>query len=104
MNEKPGLVHYLPHIEVVRSDTNTTKVRVVCDASAKTTGPSLNDCLFSGPPLTQLIFDVMLRFRVHLVAAVCDIEKAFSNISVASEHRDFLRFMWVDDPFSKTQS
>ena len=48
---KAGSVHYLPHREVIRTDKNTTKVRVVNDASAKTTGPSLNDCLYAGPPL-----------------------------------------------------
>lgn len=37
-------VHYLPHREV-REDENTTKVRVVYDASAKGHGTSLNDCL-----------------------------------------------------------
>ena len=52
--------------------------------------------------MTPLIFDIMLRFRVHPIAVVCDIEKAFLSISIAPEHRDFLRFLWVDDPFNKT--
>ena len=33
--EPPGKVHYLPHREVVRSDKQTTKLRIVFDASSK---------------------------------------------------------------------
>ena len=38
-------VHYLPHHGVVHRDKVTTKLRVVYDASSKTLGPSLNECL-----------------------------------------------------------
>ena len=48
---EPGNVHYLPHRGVVRLDRDTTKVRVVYDASSKLFGPSLNDCLHVGPSL-----------------------------------------------------
>ena len=42
-----GKVHYIPHHEVIRVDKETTKLRVVYDASVKaqSTTPSLNDCL-----------------------------------------------------------
>ena len=92
-----GKVHYLPHRENIRLDKDTTKLRVVYDASAKHHGPSLNNCLYSGPPLTPMIFDLMTRFRAHKVARTADIEKAFLNIAIAPEHRDFLRFLWFND-------
>lgn len=40
-----------------------------------TTGPSLNDCSYVGPPSGQYIFDVILRICVHNVALAGDIEK-----------------------------
>ena len=58
-------VHYLPHHVVIRQDKTTTKLRIVYDASAKTSGPSLNDCLNPGPKFDQKILDILNRFRVH---------------------------------------
>ena len=94
----PGDVHYLPHRTVVRLERDTTKVRVIYDASSKVFGPSLNDCLNIGPSLNPLLFDILLRFRVHEVALTADIEKAFLNIEIDPEYRDFVRFLWVEDP------
>ena len=84
-----GRIHYLPHHAVVREDKNTTKLRVVYDASAKSgSGSSLNDCLYTGPKFGQKILDILLRFRVHRVALVADIEKAFLMIGMSEEDRD----------------
>ena len=55
-------VHYLPHHAVLRQDKETTKLRVVYDASAKEEGLSLNECLYTGPKFHQKIFDLLLRF------------------------------------------
>ena len=85
---EPGNVHYPPHRGVVR---------LVYDASSKVFGPSLNDCLHVGPSLNPFLLDILLRFRVHEVAVTVDIEKAFLNIEIDSGHKDFLRFLWVDD-------
>ena len=92
-----GGVHYIPHHAVIRRDKETTKLRIVFDASSKTEGVSLNGCLNSGPCLVANLFDVLLRFRCHQIALISDIEKAFLQVSIAPEHRDFLRFLWVSD-------
>jgi hypothetical protein len=90
-------IHYLPHREIIRTDKQTTKLRIVFDASAKKDGPSLNDCIHAGPSLSPLLMDVMLRFRCFKVALVADIEKAFLMIGVDENDRDALRFLWIDD-------
>ena len=76
---------------------STTKLRFVFDASAKTEGPSLNDCLYAGPSFGQRILDILIRFRLHRIALIADIEKAYLLIFVAEEDRDVLRFLWLDD-------
>ena len=96
-----GKVSYRPHREVLRPDKETTKLRIVFDASAKNNGPSLNDCLDSGPSLLPLLYDILLRFRAKNVVLIGDIVKAFLNISGATDHRDTMRFLWVDDVQSK---
>ncbi|XP_068670895.1 uncharacterized protein [Montipora foliosa] len=94
----PGTVHYIPHKEVLKEDRITTKLRVVYDASAKSRNePSLNDCLLPGPALTPLIFDVLLRFRLHKVVLIGELEKEFLNIEVNPAERNLLTFLWVDD-------
>lgn len=90
-------LHYLPHHGVSRQDKQTTKLRVVYDGSAKTYGPSLNECLHTGPNFGQHILQILLRFRIHRIALVGDIEKAFLMVSVVDHDRDVLRFLWVTD-------
>ena len=94
---KIGKLHYLPHHGVIREDKATTKLRIVYDASARTTGPSLNNCLYAGPSFGQRIADILARFRIYPVGLIADIEKAFLMVSVADEDRDVLRFLWLDD-------
>ena len=63
----PGRVHYLRHRAVIREDKETSKIRPVFDASARGSGPSLNDCLHTGPNLQSLIFDILIDFRFHKI-------------------------------------
>jgi hypothetical protein len=93
-------VHYIPHLAVVRKEAKTTKLRVVYDASAKIdkTSMSLNDCLYKGPSLNPLLFHILLRFREKRTALFGDIEKAFLNVEVDEADRNFMRFLWLEDP------
>ncbi|GFX33658.1 DUF1758 domain-containing protein [Trichonephila clavipes] len=85
--------HYLPHRPVIKLDSATTKIRPVFDASSHEKGkPSLNDCLYKGVNLIELIPDILDRFRIYPVGIVADIEKAFLMLSVAPKDRDYLRF------------
>ena len=97
---KLGETHYTPDHPVIRDDKITTKTCIVFDASARDNGPSLNDCLYKGPHLIPLLYDILLRFRSHVVALTSDIEKAFLQINVNENDRDYLRFLWFDNILS----
>ena len=72
------------------------------DGSAKLKGkPSLNECLYSGQCLLNLIFSILLRFQMFPIGVISDIKQAFLNVGIAKNHRDYLRFLWFDDVFSK---
>lgn len=54
----------------------------------------MNDVLYAGPNLNPSLSDILIRFRVHNVAIMSDIEKAFLQIELAEKERDALRFLW----------
>ncbi|XP_037922596.1 uncharacterized protein LOC119658865 [Hermetia illucens] len=91
--------YYLPHHAVVREDSTTTKVRVVFNASHKTSsGTSLNDILMVGPNTQYTIFEILLRWRRHKYALAADIEKMYRQILVDSRDCDLLRIVWRPEP------
>ena len=76
-------------------------MRVVFDASAKSSGSSLNDWLYKGLQLTPLLYKILLRFISYHIALSVDIEKAFIEISIIESDRGYLQFLWFDDIFAK---
>uniref|UniRef100_A0AAF5PJS3 Uncharacterized protein n=1 Tax=Wuchereria bancrofti TaxID=6293 RepID=A0AAF5PJS3_WUCBA len=58
-NDEVGVIHYLPHHEVFTPSKNTTKLRIVYDASAHHKGfRSLNDVLYRGPVMLPELIGV----------------------------------------------
>ena len=85
---------------IIRADKQTTKTRVVFDASARNlNGVSLNNCLEAGPALHPDLGGILLRFRKNQVGVMGDVEKMFLQIGLKEEDRDSHRFLWRDlDP------
>ena len=44
--------------------------------------------------------NILLRFRSHVVALTSDTEKAFLEINVNENDRDYLKFLWFNNIFS----
>ncbi|XP_073965607.1 uncharacterized protein [Choristoneura fumiferana] len=92
--EDPKAV-YLPHHPVVREDKETTKLRIVFNASSKgTNNVSLNDDLLVGPKLQQDLRHILMRWRNHKVCVVADIVKMYRMVRVVDENTDFQRILW----------
>lgn len=85
---------------MVRDTAETTKLRVVYDASTRaySGAPSLNECLNPGPPLQNKLWSVLVRSRFHPVAVAGDIKQAFLQVRIKEQDRDALKFHWLKDP------
>ncbi|XP_071057316.1 uncharacterized protein [Onthophagus taurus] len=93
------LAYYLPHHGVLKEDSTTTKLRVVFDASAKTSsGQSFNDIQMVGPVIQDELFSVLLRFRQHTVVFTADVEKMYRQIEVEPQQRNLQRILWRAGP------
>ena len=78
LKKPPHETFYLPMHAVRKEESTTTKLRVVFDASAKSsTGVFLNDSLLIGPTVHPPLLDVLLRFRTHRVALTTDVSKMY---------------------------
>nr|XP_012135148.1 PREDICTED: uncharacterized protein LOC100874762 isoform X2 [Megachile rotundata]XP_012135760.1 PREDICTED: uncharacterized protein LOC100874762 isoform X3 [Megachile rotundata] len=87
--------YYLPHHAVIKQSSLTTKLRVVFDASAKTSnGVSLNDMLLTGPTIQDNLYSLLLRFRFHNYVLTADIEKMYRQVLVHPNDRKYQQILW----------
>ena len=89
---------YIPHKAVVKESTESTKTRIVYDASAKASAdaPSLNECLNPGPSPQNKLWDVLVQQRAYPVIVTTDIRKAFLQIPIRESERDCLRIQLAE--------
>ncbi|XP_036317930.1 uncharacterized protein LOC118732911 [Rhagoletis pomonella] len=103
-NEKVNGKYYLPHQAVIRENKLTTKLRVVFDASAKTSnGKCLNDIMLTGPKLQRDVFDIILKWRLWKVVITADVEKMFRQIKISEKDRVYHRILWREYPSNKIE-
>ncbi|XP_072934851.1 uncharacterized protein [Epargyreus clarus] len=96
---------YLPHHAVIREDKETSKVRVVYDASAKgSNGYSLNDCMMVGPVLQLDLRSLIIAWRTHKICIVGDIVKMYRMINMTTEHTNLQLIVWRDSPNKELES
>ncbi|KAI5746445.1 hypothetical protein M8J77_003632 [Diaphorina citri] len=87
--------YFIPHHLVSKPDSPSSKLRVVYDASTKTTsGKSLNDILYAGPKMYADLFSILLKFRLFPVALNGDITKMFLQIKLLPEYWKYQRILW----------
>ena len=90
--------YFLPHHGVIKEASTTTKLRVVFDASAKTTtGKSFNDIQLIGPTVQDDLLSILLRFRQHRYVVTADIEKMYRQIEVEESQRSLQQILWRFD-------
>lgn len=107
LSESQSLSHpnYLPHHAVVRENSESTKLRVVLDASCPTSsGYSINDIQMVGPCIQDSLFDILLRFRHYKYALSGDIEKQYRQILINELDRDLQVILWREDEHSPIRS
>lgn len=94
--------YHIPHHAIVKTSSLTTPIRIVFDASAKTTTSfSLNELLHVGPKLQTDIFVVLLNFRLFQIALTADIRQMYRQIVMEQSCRRYQRILWrfsVEDP------
>jgi len=83
--------YYLPHQAVIRDASLTTKLRVVFDASAKTTNNKcLNDIMWIGPRVQKDILHIILKWRkLKKISKMC-------QINIAESDKEFVHVLCRD--------
>lgn len=94
----PSKSYYLPHHAVFRDSSATTRLRVVFNASCRTSnGTSLNDHLLIGPKLQNDLATVIMLWRQYRYVYTADIAKMYRQILVERD-TNYQRILWRASP------
>jgi len=91
--------HYIPHHPVYKN-SSTTPICIVYNCSCRQSPKhaSLNDCLLVGDTPLIIVYEILLRFRLHCYALSTNIEMAFLHVKLNERDRNFTRFLWLSNP------
>lgn len=91
--------YFMPHHAVLKPSSTTTKLRVVFDASCKSSNDSsLNDHLLVGPTVQNDLFTILLKFRKFQIGFTADVEKMYRQVLIHPEDRSYQRILWRRTP------
>ena len=91
---------YLPH-HAVEKESTTTKLRVVMNASSKSsTKWSLNDLLAVGPKLQDDLICHLMRAGFHRIFLTGDVSKMYRTLKLQDEDMYFCLYLWQESPTS----
>ena len=83
---------YLTMHGVTKEESTATTLRVILDASTKSSsGVSLNDQLLPGPSLYPMLTSVFNKFHLHPIGMLADITKMFWEVGL---NEDYYRFIF----------
>ncbi|XP_065354424.1 uncharacterized protein LOC135948897 [Calliphora vicina] len=96
--------YYMPHHAVLKPSSTTTKLRVVFDASCKTSNNlSLNDQLLVGPTVQNDLYTILLKFRKFEIGFTADIENMYRQVTIHPADRQFQTILWRNSPDEATR-
>ena len=78
---------------MARTESATTKVRIVFDGSAQRNGKSLNSELLPGPKLQSGIGDMLVKLRKESFALVGDVTQMYHQLILRPADRPPNRFL-----------
>ena len=95
LQKQPQDVFYLPMHAVHKETSMTTKIRVVFDASTKSSsGASLNKTRMVRLTMHSTLVDISLRFWLYRVTVTADISKMYCAIKLFPAGKDYHQFVW----------
>ncbi|XP_035232213.1 uncharacterized protein LOC118204004 [Stegodyphus dumicola] len=87
--------YYIPHHIVYHPKKTSTRLRVVFDASCKSSsGYPLNSILLNGGTIQEDLFSIVSRFRKHRFAFSADIKQIYRQILKHLSQRNLQRTVW----------
>ena len=104
IGSKMGTGCYTPHHGILQQSQEKVKLRVVFNASCKTSnGVSLNDELLPGCNLQIEMFNLLLYVRKYRFIFSADVKQMFRQITICESDQKFQKILWrqsADQPLS----